>query len=262
MSRTFDYGGRVVSASHPVKALKTVKKTFMIDSADRDTTKYYTNGDFVVYLPRVYENVVSLRLMAAEFPRLHHGTDSFSALSHSYADGSKYSSDKVINNGLVDGLVPTGDIENVWYLLLDIEGMNKTDECAIDGNKSGFPDNYFAKIPFLTDDYTNFNEYSDHQNQENIARYTPAIGKLDRLHIRMRLHSQADRSGFVYWTTDGNYAGCTTKDASQTPALNADSTVIANNQKGAGYSLSFEIEYLDNVFDDFSSLETHLTDRK
>ena len=234
--RTFDYGGRVVSASHPVKALKTVKKTFMIDSADRDTTKYFTNGDFVVYLPRVYENVVSLRLMAAEFPKFHDGATDPSALAHSYADGSKYNADKPIND--------SSGIPNVWYMLLDIEGMNKTDECAIDGNKSGFPDNYFAKIPMVTDDYTSFNQYSDHQYQENIARYTPAIGKLDRLHIRTRLHSQADHSGFVYWTTDSGYAGQTTR-----------------NQKGAEYSLSFEIEYLDNVFDDFSSLETHLTAR-
>ena len=70
MSRTFDYNGFAVSKSQPKKVLRTVKKTLLIDSADRDTTKYYTNGDFVVYLPRVYENVVSMRLAAGEFPPL------------------------------------------------------------------------------------------------------------------------------------------------------------------------------------------------
>ena len=44
MNKVFDYNGTFVSASKPVKQLRTVKKTFMIDSADRDTVKYYTNG--------------------------------------------------------------------------------------------------------------------------------------------------------------------------------------------------------------------------
>ena len=61
MNKAFDHNGTIVSASRPVKQLKTVKKTVLIDSADRDTTKYYTNGDVVYYLPRVYENVVSIR---------------------------------------------------------------------------------------------------------------------------------------------------------------------------------------------------------
>jgi len=400
MSRTFDYGGRVVSASHPVKALKTVKKTLLIDSADRDTTKYYTNGDFVVYLPRVYENVVSMRLAAAEFPQLvgsspavvscaissisqssggvstvtltggtgttgmnpgnsvliYTGTSGLTSFNGTYPiltvpsattftiptspisvnitsvtqatpgvftysgipqvisgqqiiltgqgglTGTYYITNYTVGgttfnvyaspsttattattattSGTVllgaiyvsgsplatiqtpgarthqftygqtnlnsttftnDAVVPSG----TFYFLLDIEGMNKVDELAVGGNKSTFVDSYFAKIPALSSNYNSgtFIEYNDHSAQENIARYSPAIGKLDRLHIRTRLHNQKDSNiGVLYWTTDGNYAG-------------------ASTNTGSNFNLTLEIEYLDNVFDDFSSLETHLSSR-
>ena len=48
MNRAFDYNGTIVAPSHPVRKLKTVKKVLSIDSADRDVTKFPTNGDFVV----------------------------------------------------------------------------------------------------------------------------------------------------------------------------------------------------------------------
>lgn len=214
MNRVFDYNGTLVSTSKPVKTLKTVKKTLLVDSIDRDTVKYFKNGDFVVSLPRVYENVVSLRLMAAEFPALT------TAKLHLYSNGqnvplSTYGS---------DGNVST----DTYYFLIDIEGLGKTDECAVNANRSTFTDSYFAKIPrLLTTD--GFIEYNDHSGQENIARYTPAVGKLDRLHIRTRLHSQQGNLGFLYWPSE--------------------------------YSLSFEVEYLDNVFDDFSQFETRISDR-
>ena len=40
MNKVFDYNGTLVSASKPVKTLKTVKKVVMIDSRDRDSAKY------------------------------------------------------------------------------------------------------------------------------------------------------------------------------------------------------------------------------
>ena len=393
MSRTFDYNGFSVSKSQPKKVLRTVKKTLIIDSADRDTTKYYTNGDFVVYLPRVYENVVSMRLAAAEFPPLtgspgaitsistsgttatvtvsstaglivgglvniYTGVGGISSFNGSYAIQSIPSSTTftitTVSNLLVNGSLSvtnanpgvftyTGNITLVngqqvtvatvigglsagtyyvvqasgntfqlsttkggtgaatsnttisgsitlanlylgtgatatvtgarthqftygqtnlsstnfandalvpngtYYFLLDVEGMNKTDELAVGGLKSTFSDSIFAKIPANAVSNTSGNtfgqyfiEYNDHSAQENIARYSPAIGKIDRLHIRTRLHNQKDTNiGYMYWTIDGNYAGATTN-------TNAD------------FSLTLELEMLDNVFDDFSSLETHL----
>jgi hypothetical protein len=133
---------------------------------------------------------------------------------------------------------------NTYYFVLDVEGLNKTDETTVASLKSTFTDSFYAKIPALTTTYgaQAFIEYNDHSGQENIAKFSPAINKLDRLHIRTRLHSQQDRTAFIYWTTDGGVASGT-------------------NQKGAEFNLTLEIEMLDNVFDDFSSLETHLRDR-
>lgn len=229
MNKVFDYNGTFVSASKPVKQLRTVKKTFMIDSADRDTVKYYTNGDIVIYLPRVYENVVSLRLMAGEFPLLV-----------TRAQRRFYSAGQNVSGNYDDSKIVDGD--NIFYFLIDIEGLNKVDECAVAGNRSSFPDSYYAKIPVTISNNGNFIEYNDHSGQDNISRYSPAIGKLDRMHIRTRLHSQQGNRGFIYWTTNGQKAD-------------------GSNHTGAEFSLTFEIEYLDNVFDDFSSLETRIGER-
>jgi len=156
------------------------------------------------------------------------------AITHSVSDGQNLSK-----------TVWTGDIPittTPFYLLVEIEGFNKTDECAINGNRSGFSNSYYAKVPV---DQFGTTQYNDHSAQENVAHLSPAIGKLDRLHIRTRLHTQqGSNEGFLYWTNDGAYAG-----------------LVPENEKGAEFSLSFEIEYLDNVFDDFSSIETRVSER-
>ena len=239
----FDYRGSIVSTSVPTAELRTVKKVLHVDSGDRDTGIYYTNGEFVVYLPRVYEKVISLRLMSAEFPSLD------LAYAHSYTNGSNVSSAVYSNDVHVHTSSATNYIPN--YFLVDIEGLNKTDETAVAGNKSQFPDSFFAKIPNTV--YTKmsiatpvitsgFIEYNDHSGQENKAYFNPPIGKLDRLRIRPRLHSQQGSQGFIYWTL----SNATTAVAS------------AANVNGANYCMTFEIEYLDNGFDQFSSLSTRL----
>jgi hypothetical protein len=234
MNRAFEQNGIVVSPSKPVKNLEIKKRNFSVDSADRDVVKYFTNGDFVVYLPRVYENVISLRLQAAEFPIVNNGGTG--AWQHLFKNGPNYQTATFSS----DVLVPA----NTFSILIDIEGLNKTDECAVSSQASAFPDSYFAKIPMTAITPQNIVEYNDKSAQDNIAKFYPAIGKLDRLHIRTRLHSQQGNQGFIYWTTNGNYAG-----------------QVSGNQKGAEFSLSFEIEYLDNSFDDFSSYETRISTR-
>lgn len=201
MNRSFDYNGTIVGASNPVKKLTRVKKFLIIDSGDRDSIKFPDNGDMVIYLPRVYENVVSLRLAGAEFPN---------------------SEPKIKSSGAT--IAATN-----LYFLLDIEGLNKTDECSVGADRSGYPDSTFAKIPF-GQQVTDHIFYNDHSAPENVAQYRPAIGKLDRMRIRTRLHSQKSAADFVYWENEE-------------------------------YSLTFEVEYLDNVFDDFSQFETRISDR-
>ncbi len=70
----YDRNGTLVRTSQPVKELRTVKRTILIDSRDRDPTKYVKvnagaslsdPGDYVVYFPRPFENVVSIRLKSA-----------------------------------------------------------------------------------------------------------------------------------------------------------------------------------------------------
>jgi len=241
----YDRNGTLVSKSTPTTELRTVKKVFHVDSADRDTGVYFTNGEFVVYLPRVYEKVVSLRLMSAEFPSLD------LAYAHSYTTGSNVSTavytDDIHLHANAMGYVPN-------YFLVDIDGLNKSDETAVAGNRSQYPDSFFAKIPTTTYQKksvstiiptTGFIEYNDHIAAENIANFSPPIGKLDRLRIRPRLHTQQGSQGFIYWTLSNATTGVAT----------------AANVNGANYCLTFEVEYLDNGFDKFSSMSTSLTPR-
>lgn len=212
MNRIFDYNGAAVSHSKPVKQLKTTKKFLVIDSGDRDVQKYPHNGDFVVYLPRVYENVVSIRLAGAEFP----------------------SADQYLQF-----ISPVNVLVDPAYFIIDIEGLNKTDECSVGADRSGYPDGIFAKIPMSPNrDLPTL--YNDHSNPENIGHYAPAIGKLDRMHIRTRYHVHKQNGGFIYWADTNNYT---------------------DKGHSIEYSLTFEIEMLDNSFDNFSSFESRVADR-
>ena len=231
-NRAFDYNGTIVSASRPTKTLRTVKKVLSIDSADRDTSKYYTNGDFVVYLPRQYQNVQSIRVMSGEFPLTVKASGiNGGALTHAYTAGpntstSTYSGDTAVNT----------TTNSQYYFLVDVEGLNYSDETAVGANKSTFTDSFVAKVPSIVNGA--FIEYNDHSAQDNITRFTPALGTLDRLHIRVRTHAQQGKAGFMYWTSDG--------------------AVAAAGNRTVNFSLCLEIEMLDNGFDDFSSLETRI----
>jgi hypothetical protein len=241
MNRAFDYNGTIVSTSRPTKTLRTLKKVLTIDSADRDTSKFLSNGDFVVYLPRVYENIVSIRLMSAEFPLITpQGSYTGGVMIHSYANGPNIPSNM---DGFSGDSGPASPYP--YYFMIELDGLNKSDETAVGANKSTFTDSFFAKIPVLAnsvyDSHLPFLEYNDHSGIENIARYSPPIGKLDRLRIRTRLHSQQGNQGFIYWTNN------------QCP--------IGNENYILDYSLSLEIEYLDNGFDDYSTTETRVSHR-
>jgi len=243
----FDNRGQIISKSAPNPVLRTIKKVLHVDSADRDTLLYYTNGEFVVYLPRTYEKVVSIRLMSAEFNTLD------LAYAHYYTNGGNvpgavYSNDNHIHSTSASNSIPN-------YFLIEIDGLNKVDEAAVGANRSQYPDSFFAKIATgvtqklstgATGISTGFIEYNDHSGMENIAKYYPPIAKLDRLRIRTRLHAQQGSQGFIYWTLDSS-AGT--------------GTAANSNVNGANYCLTFEIEYLDNGFDNFSSMQTFLRDR-
>jgi hypothetical protein len=214
----YDRNGVLVRNTQPVRQLNKVTKVITLDSRDRDPTKFVKvnggasasdPGDYVVYLPRVYENVVSLRLKSA-----------------------------IVAAPQSDGFASN-------YVLMSIEGMNKIDETATGANRAGFVDAAFAKIsnPNITTGTTNNTYtifYNDNVDEENITRYTPAIGRLDRFHI-----------SFYYHPATVTLTGSTTNPTTTSPS--APITFGTSE-----HTLSFEIEYLDNSFSEFSSFETRL----
>jgi hypothetical protein len=214
----YDRNGVLVRNTQPVRQLNKVTKVITIDSRDRDTTKFVKvnggaaasdPGDYVVYLPRVYENVVSLRLRSA----------------------------------IIAAPQTSGFSSN--YVLMSIEGMNKIDETATGANRAGFVDAAFAKIsnPNITSGTTNNTYtifYNDKVDEENITRYTPVIGRLDRFHI-----------SFYYHPATVTLTGSSVNPI--TTAANAPITFGTSE-----HTLTFEMEYLDNSFTDYSTFETRL----
>jgi len=207
MNKVFDYGGALVSTSKPTKSLTTLKKTIYIDSGDREITTSIYNGDFIVFLPRVYERVVSIKVKTAEFPK---------------SDNLRYYSQGLTGSylGPTGGAGPTAN--SPLYYLLEIDGLNKSDETTKQSYTVTQVDSVFAK--FQNIDSTKPSFYTENSSQEIIQRYYPSIGKLDRLRLRLRVHGFP---GFVYWPTEE-------------------------------YAITIEIETLENSFDDFSSMETRL----
>jgi hypothetical protein len=213
----FDHNGVIVRKSQPVGELRTLKKTITIDSRDRDPTKYVKvnggantsdPGEYVVYLPRPIENVVSIRLKSA----------------------------------IIAAPQSTNFTDN--YVLLSLEGLDKIDETAFGANRAGFVDNTFAKIsnPNLTKagsaDMTLF--YNDNVGEQNITYYRPPISTLDRFHVTLKYHAGVATSATALGDVTGR-------------VLNAPITFGTSEN-----SFSFEVEYLDNGFSDFSSFQTRL----
>jgi hypothetical protein len=292
----FDYRGSIVNTSQPTKVLRKLTKIITIDSNDRDTglfTKVNGGattsdaGDYVVYLPRVYEKVTKISLVSANIQAPVVLSTSATTI----------------------GFQPTDT-----YILLGLEGLNRKDETAPGADRSGYVDSWFAKlandvgvaqagatiasaatsgsapsvittyttslthglfvgqtvcitgtteathniafvqiatVPSLTT-FTVLNAsssststggtvfipgtlfYNNNTYDEQSVEYSPPIGRLQRLHITLRRHQPL--SGI----------------ATTTP-LGAPIVFGASQN-----SFTFEIEYLDNGFDDYSSLSTSL----
>jgi hypothetical protein len=294
----FDYRGSIVNTSQPTKVLRKLTKIITIDSTDRDTGLFTRvnggattsdAGDYVVYLPRVYEKVTKISLVSAvvQAPVI------------------------LSTAATTIGFQPTDN-----YILLGLEGLNRKDETAPGADKSGHVDSWFAKIvndfgiaqsgcsltsassagtattytttlthgffvgqtvcvtgtnnalhnvafvqvatvPSLTtftviDTVANGTTstggsvfipgtlyYNNHTYDDQVVEYSPPIGRLQRLHVTLRRHMPLSNIG-------------------ATTPLGAPIVFGASQN-----SFTFEIEYLDNGFDDFSTMSTRLgpTDR-
>ena len=289
----FDYRGSIVNTSQPTKVLRKLTKIITIDSTDRDTglfTKVNGGattsdaGDYVVYLPRVYEKVTKISLVSAVIQ-----------------------APVILSTAATTiGFQPTDN-----YILLGLEGLNRKDETAPGADKSGHVDSWFAKIvndfgiaqsgcsitsaastgaattytttlthgffvgqtvcitgtnnalhnvafvqiatvPSLTtftitDTVANGTSstggsvfipgtlyFNNHTYDDQVVEYSPPIGRLQRLHVTLRRHMPLSSIG-------------------TTTPLGAPIVFGASQN-----SFTFEIEYLDNGFDDFSSMQTRL----
>ena len=212
-------GGNLSSVTSPNVVYNNITlNTYSIGSNPQTTTLFVGNiGEVIIYnsaLSTTDRRAVETYLgnkwgITVANPQGVNVTTNVFPLSHSIRYGENNPSINTTN----DSSLPS----NLYYFLLELEGLNKTDESRVGSDKSGFVDKYFAKIPMLVNNTTNIIEYNDKNLQENIATYSPAIEELNRLHIKTRTHAQQDGSGFVYWPGD--------------------------------YNLTFEIEYMDNQLD-------------
>jgi hypothetical protein len=114
------------------------------------------------------------------------------------------------------------------YFFLEVKGLNMSDETSPAADRSASTNSVFAKfvISNPADPLTIYNESSSaHQEIE----FFPPLTKLDRFQFRLRTH-EMDANRYMYWP-DGEW------------------------------SMSLDIETLENVFDEFSTIETRLGDR-
>lgn len=219
----FNRNGVQVRQTQPVRALKRVTRVVSIDSRDRDPTKYVmVNGGARVSDPGDY--VVYL-------PR-------------PFSNVTRIRLKNAVINAPTAGWVAAID----QYVMVGVEGLNRIDETAPGADRAGYADYAFAKIvntnqltPSTTSTSAIF--YNDQTYDENMTTYNPPIGTLDRLHVTFRRHLPfANISGVP-----------ANPPVTSAIPLNAPITFGSGEN-----SLTFEIEYLDNVFEDVSSFETFL----
>lgn len=295
----FDYRGTIVNQSQPVKVLRKLTKILTIDSVDRDTGLFSRvnggatssdAGDYVVYLPRVYEKITKISVLSATIQ-----------------------APVVLSTAATTiGFQPTDT-----YILLGLEGLNRKDETAPGADRSGHVDSWFAKftndigmaaggvtlagaagsggglssgtattyttiIPHgftvgqtvcvtgttntlhnvafvqvssvptastftITNTVANGQassggtafisgtlNYNNNLYDNQSVEYSPPIARLQRIHVTLRRHLPPASVGI-------------------TTPLGAPIVFGASQN-----SFTFEIEYLDNGFDDFSSMSTRL----
>lgn len=112
------------------------------------------------------------------------------------------------------------------YLLMELDFMNKVDECAPGSIRTGTKDGFFAKIPLQNVPFGNMLFHFE-RIFENKSVLSPTLDKLQSVHVKFRFH-------------DGS----------------------SPNFKNRDNSMLLEFECLDSGFDEYSSLEVSHPDRK
>lgn len=286
----FDYRGTQVRQSQPVRKLVHLTKTLTVDSNDRDTTLFVRvnggatssdAGDYTVYLPRVYEKVTKITLKSAIIQAPTAGfqsTDMYVLMGleglnrkdetapgadrSGYVDSwfAKIPNDKTVTTGATisqaqssgTAVTYTTSLNHSFYTgqTVNITGLTGNGVTANLGPVT------IASVPsattFTVTSTVSFNGnsavtgqsgsaivaatlfFNDQTYDTQSVSYQPPIGRLNRLHITLRRHLPFSSIG-------------------TTTPLTAPITFGS-----AQNSFTFEIEYLDNVFDDFASVQTFL----
>ena len=269
----FDRNGVLVSTSQARPALRKCTRIVTIDSRDRDPTKFVRvnggpassdPGDYTVYLPRVYSNVTSIRMKNAAIQGLSFadtyilvGLDGLNRMDEAAPGGDRagfadstfakltWTSFPPVVTATVSSA--TSAASAITYTTAAAHGLYVGQVVSIAGtlapaglNLSGVlvatipspttftvsttanPGNSSSGASVVTSQPTLY--FNDSSADEQITRYNPPIGSLDRLRITVRRH-----------------------------------TSTAPITLGAGENtFTFEIEYIDNVFEDVSAFETRL----
>jgi hypothetical protein len=295
----YDRNGTLVNKSQPVATLRKLTKIITIDSADRDPSLFVRvnggatssdAGDYTVYLPRVYERVTKISLVSAtiQAPVVlstsatnlgFQPTDTYILMgleglnrkdeTAPGADRSGYVDSwfaKLANDyGVAQGgcsiatAATSGSAPNVitTYTTTLTHGFFVGQTVCITGTNNATHNVAFVQVtsvPSLTT-FTVLNAassstssggtafipgvlyYNNRVYDEQVVEYSPPISRLQRLHVTLRRHLPLSAIGI-------------------TTPLGAPIVFGA-----AQNSFTFEIEYLDNGFDDFSSMQTRLSER-
>ena len=113
------------------------------------------------------------------------------------------------------------------YFFMEIKELNMSDETAFGADRSALTNSVFAK--FVSAIHAEPVIYNESSNAHQTIEFFPALTKLDRFQIRLRSHGMPSTQ-YIYWDN-----------------LN--------------WSMSLEIETLENAFDEYSSMETRIADR-
>jgi len=293
----FDYRGTIVNKSQPVAVLRKLTKIITIDSADRDPTLFVRvnggatssdAGDYTVYLPRVYERVTKISLVSAavQAPVVlstsatnlgFQPTDTYILMGLEGLNRKDETAPGADRSGYVDSwfaklandvgipqsgcsiatAATSGSAPNVitTYTTTLSHSFFVGQTVCITGTNNATHNIAFVQVtsvPSLTT-FTVLNAassststggtafipgvlyYNNRVYDEQAVEFSPPIGRLQRLHVTLRRHLPISSI------------------AAATP-LGAPIVFGA-----AQNSFTFEIEYLDNGFDDFSSMSTRLT---
>jgi hypothetical protein len=289
----FDYRGTIVNKSQPVATLRKLTKIITVDSADRDTGLFVKvnggatssdAGDYTVFLPRAYERVTKISLVSAIIQAPVVLSTSATTLGFQPTDTYILMGLEGLNrkDETAPGADRSGHVDSWFAKLANDVGVPQAGSTVASVSSSGTATTYtttlthglfvgqtvcitgtsnalhnvafvqVATVPSLTT-FTIANTvasgqtstggavfipgvlyYNNHTYDDQVVEYSPPISRLQRLHVTLRRHLPPASIG-------------------TTTPLGAPIVFGA-----AQNSFTFEIEYLDNGFDDFSSMSTRL----